>query len=85
MRLKMTDVLYTPAELDCDVLYVVYVNTLHLTDGVARPVDVGSVVCHTVFNKEDSICKNFVLLSIYLGADTFGYKSFQDSLYANIF
>jgi len=63
----------------------VYVNTLHLTGGVARSVDVGSLVGRTVFNKEDSICQNVVLLSIYLGADTFGCKSFQGSLYANVF
>jgi hypothetical protein len=66
-------------------MYVVYANTLHLTGGVAWSVDVGSVVCHTVFNKEDLICQNFVLLSIYLGADTIECKSFQGSLYAHIF
>jgi len=66
-------------------MYVVYVNTLYLNGDVARSVDVGSVVRHTVFNKEVSICQNFVFLSVYLGADTFGCKSFHDSLYANIF
>ena len=59
-------------------------NSLHLTGGMARSVDVGSVACHTVFNKGDSIFQNFVLLSVYLGVDTFGSKSFQGSLYANI-
>jgi hypothetical protein len=83
MRLKMIDVLYTPIELDC-VVCCLREHT-HLTDGMARSVDVGSVVCHTVFNNEDSICQNFVLLSVYLGADTFGCKSFQGCLYANIF
>jgi len=67
-------------------MYVVYVNTLYLNGDVARSVDVRSVVGHTVFNKEVSICQNFVFfLSVYLGADTFGCKSFHDSLYANIF
>jgi len=66
-------------------MYVVYVNTLHLPGGVARSVDIGSLVGRTVFNKEDSICQDFVLLLIYLGADTFGCKSFQSSLYVNVF
>jgi len=79
---KMIDVLYTAVELDCDVCCLCKHIAL---GGEVWSVDVGSVVCHTVFNKEDSICQNFVLLSIYLGADTIGCKSFQGSLYANIF
>jgi hypothetical protein len=43
--LKNDNVLYTPVELDCDI---VYVNTMRLTGGVARSVDVGSVVSYSV-------------------------------------
>jgi hypothetical protein len=38
-----------------------------------------------MFSKEDSICQNIVLLSAYLGVDTFGCKNYQGSLYAKIF
>jgi hypothetical protein len=58
-------------------MYVVYVNTLHLTDCVARSVDVGSVVYQTVFNTEDSICQNLFFYQFTLVLIHFDVKVFK--------